>query len=189
MLPELDLDVAYLFYRLLHFLKQPFELDHISQFGVNIDIVDMVLPYIVFNKLPVSKESKLLLQRRLVLSSDIKLNKRGMNILHYFEKVKRKGYMDRGRIVELVECIFVKSFNEMVQENLVNMRRVAIPFCKSRRINIIEFILFFTRAIRRLAFYNMEINKSNHSCFNCFISFSTFLKVSHHLHLDQGINV
>ena len=49
-----------------------------------------------------------------------------MNVLHILKEVKGKCNVNRRRIDELVESIFVETFNEMVQENFILVRRVAV---------------------------------------------------------------
>jgi len=61
MLPKLNLNIADFLNRFLHFLENVLELNNVGQLRINCNIVDMVLPDVVFNKLPVPKQGELLL--------------------------------------------------------------------------------------------------------------------------------
>ena len=57
-------------------------------------VLEMISLDVLLDDALVSEDSELLLQARLLFLSDVKLNKRGMNVPHHFELVKRECYVD-----------------------------------------------------------------------------------------------
>lgn len=122
MSPELNLQVTDLLNGLLHLSKQPLKLNDVSELRVDVLVLSVILNDVLFDDVFVSEDGELLLEGGLFLNSDIQLHKRGMNVLHNFEKVKSEGDVDRRRVNELIESVFVKSLYEVIEEDFILMR-------------------------------------------------------------------
>ena len=81
----------------------------------------MILLYVVLYDVFVPEYCELLLQRRFFLNGDVKFDQGGMDVAHDFEEVISEGDMDGWRIDELVESIFIKALNEMVQKDFIEV--------------------------------------------------------------------
>lgn len=122
MSPELNLQVTDLLNGLLHLSKQPLKLNDVSELRVDMLVLSVILNDVLLDDVFVSEDGELLLEGGLFLNSDIQLHKRGMNVLHNFEKVKSEGDVDRRRVNELIESVFVKSLYEVIEEDFILMR-------------------------------------------------------------------
>ena len=82
----------------------------------------MILLYVVQHDVLVPVYCELLLQGRLFLNGDVKFDQRGMEVKHDLEEIISEGDMDGRRIDELVESIFIKAINEVIQEYFIEVR-------------------------------------------------------------------
>ena len=121
MSPELNLQVTDLLNGLLHLSKKPLKLNDVSELRVDVLVLSVILNDVLLDDVFVSEDGELLLERGLFLDGDIQLHKRGMNVLHNFEKVEGEGDVDRGRVNELVEGVFVESLYEVIEEHFILM--------------------------------------------------------------------
>jgi hypothetical protein len=122
--PEFDLKVAYLFDCTLHLPEESFELDHIGELWIHMLVLEMILLNKFLNYGLVPEYRELLLEARFLLLGYIQLYQRGMYVSHHFELVERKGDVDAWAVHKLYERFFIQFHDEMLQEDLVQMKRV-----------------------------------------------------------------
>ena len=163
MSPEFYLEIANFLNCFLHFPKKSFKLYHIRKFRVHIFMILVVLPDILFYDILVPEDRKLLLQRRFLFYCDVKFNKRSMNIFHHFEQVVGKSNVDRRRIYEFVESIFIQPLNKVIEKNFILMGSLFISLCKLVCNDVKQFILFFAGTVLVLALYYVKVNNADHS--------------------------
>lgn len=113
---------------------------------------NMILLNILFNNVFIPEDSELLLQAWLLLLSNIKLDQRSMNVFEHFEKVVRECNMNVWTVDKLVQRVFIKPFNEMIQENFVQMRSLLVPNTELIGGHIEKLIFVFARAFLILTF-------------------------------------
>ena len=149
--PELNLQVTYFLYRLLHLTKQTFKFDHIGKFRIDSLVEHMILLDMLLNYVLIPEDSELLLVRGLLLLSDIQLDQWWVNVVQNFKHVVWEGNVEVRTADEFAYRILVKLFYEVTQENLVQVRGFIVTLLKLVFINVKKFILSFTRAFLILA--------------------------------------
>ena len=75
MSPKFNLEIANFLYCLLHFTIKSLKFYYISQFRIYMLMLLVILFYVLFDDVFVSKDSKLLLERGFLLYSNVEFNK------------------------------------------------------------------------------------------------------------------
>lgn len=160
--PELDLYIANLLNRPLHLAEESLKLNHVRKLRVDIPVLEVVALNKFLNNALVAEYGELLLQARLLLLSHVQLDKGGMDVPHHLELVEREGNVDAWTVHEFDQRVLIEPHDEMLQENLILVRRLyftdPLPICY----NIEKFVFLLARALQVLAFRDMRVNQPNH---------------------------
>jgi hypothetical protein len=124
--PELHLVVANKLNGLLHLIVKSFKLFNISQLLIDVLVLMLLHMYIFLYDLPISENSELLLQGRLLLSSDIQFVQCRMDVLHHLEEVVRKTDVDIGTVDELIQSFFIHLLVVVTQEYYLIMQILCV---------------------------------------------------------------
>jgi hypothetical protein len=85
-----------------------------------------------------------------------------MDIPHHLELVECKGNVDARTIHEFDQRVLIQPHDEVLQENLILVRRLSFTGPLSICYNIVKFIFLLARAFGVLAFRNMRVYQANH---------------------------
>ena len=147
-------------------------------------VLNMILFNKFFNDILIPKYRELLLKRWFLFLSNIQFNQWGVNVLHNFEQVERKGNVNVWTVYKLIQWVLKKSLNEMIQKYLIFMRCLNVPFTELITTDIKKLILILAGAFCIWAFDYMHIDNSNHGHPVWLIVMNTLWKVSHIVNLD-----
>lgn len=86
-------------------------------------VIKMVLLDELLYDVFVPKDGELLLQRGLLLLSNVKFNEWSVNVLHNFEEVEWESDVDPRTTYEFGQWVLIESLYEVVKEYLVKMGR------------------------------------------------------------------
>lgn len=137
----------------------------------------------------VAEYRELLLQARLLLLGYVQLNEGGMDVPHHFELVEREGNVDARTVHEFDQRVFIEPHDEVLQENLILVRRLSFAGPLSICYNIVKFIFLLARAFRVLAFRHMRVNQPDHGSPMRRVLFNSICEIAHAVNLNEGVDV
>ena len=112
-----------------------------------------------------------------------------MNVLHHTEQIERESNVDSRAVRKLIDRIFIISFDKVVEEHGVTVRRVFVEGTKLVRGHIEELVFFFAGAVGCDTVGHVDVDDSYHGHAMEVLFVDALGEVSHVVHHDEGVDV
>lgn len=112
-----------------------------------------------------------------------------MDVPHHLELVECESNVDARTVHEFDQRVLIEPHYEVLQEDLVLVRRLSFAGPLPIRYNIEEFIFVLARAFRVLALRHMRVNEPDHSSPMGRVLVNPVYEIAHAVNLDEGVNI